>query len=133
MLVLVIAALGALVVGVYRLGERLFGRAVAVLAALIVATRVPFLNYGIRGYVDLVEIALVVWAAVLEARAPAARPTGARAARAGGAAATGGLALRGRVLAVAVPGARLAGPPLARRARPVGAARLGPQRPRNFR
>jgi hypothetical protein len=31
---------------------------------------VPFLNYGIRGYVDLVEIALVVWAALLEARRP---------------------------------------------------------------
>jgi hypothetical protein len=70
MLVLVIAAIGALVVGVFRLGERLFGRAVGALAALIVATRVPFLNYGIRGYVDLVEIALVVWAAVLEARSP---------------------------------------------------------------
>lgn len=70
MLVLVIAAMGALVVGVFRLGERLFGRWVGVLAALIVATRVPYLNYGIRGYVDMVEIALVVWAAVLEARSP---------------------------------------------------------------
>lgn len=70
MLALVILAVGALVVGVFRLGERLFGRAVGILAALIVATRVPLLNYGIRGYVDLVEIALVVWAAVLEARAP---------------------------------------------------------------
>jgi hypothetical protein len=70
MLALVIAALGALVVGVFRLGERLFGWPVGLLAALIVATRVPFLNYGIRGYVDLAEIALVVWAAVLEARSP---------------------------------------------------------------
>ncbi|HEX4760842.1 MAG TPA: glycosyltransferase family 39 protein, partial [Thermoleophilaceae bacterium] len=70
MLALVIAALGALVVGVFRLGEQLFGRWVGVLAALIVATRVPFLNYGIRGYVDLVEMALVVWSAVLEARRP---------------------------------------------------------------
>jgi hypothetical protein len=70
MLALVIAAMGALVVGAYRLGEELFGRAVGLLAALIVATRVPLLNYGIRGYVDLVEIALVVWAAVLEARRP---------------------------------------------------------------
>src|SRR3954469_6627817 len=70
MLALVIAALGAVVVGVFRLGEQLFGRWVGVLAALIVATRVPFLNYGIRGYVDLVEMALVVWSAVLEARRP---------------------------------------------------------------
>jgi hypothetical protein len=33
-----------------------------------VATRVPILNFGIRGYVDLPALALVVWAAVLEAR-----------------------------------------------------------------
>jgi hypothetical protein len=70
MLALVIAALGALVVGVFRLGEELFAWPVGLLAALIVATRVPLLNYGIRGYVDLAEIALVVWAAVLEARSP---------------------------------------------------------------
>src|SRR5436305_3864090 len=70
MLALVIFALGALVVGVFRLGEQLFNRPVGILAALIVATRVPLLNYGIRGYVDIVEIAFVVWAAVLEARSP---------------------------------------------------------------
>jgi hypothetical protein len=70
MLAIVIAALGALVVGVFRLGEQLFNRPVGALAALIVVTRVPLLNYGIRGYVDIVEIALVVWAAVLEARSP---------------------------------------------------------------
>src|SRR3954470_21160832 len=70
MLALVIFALGALVVGVFRLGEQLFNRPVGMLAALIVATRVPLLNYGIRGYVDIVEIAFVVWAAVLEARSP---------------------------------------------------------------
>jgi hypothetical protein len=70
MLALAIAGLGALIVGVFRLGQELFGTAVGALAALIVATRVPFLNYGIRGYVDLAEIALVVWAAVLEARRP---------------------------------------------------------------
>ena len=70
MLILVVAAMGALTVGVFRLGDELFGRGVGVLAALIVATRVPLLNYGIRGYVDLAEIALVVWAAVLEARRP---------------------------------------------------------------
>src|SRR4051794_31051916 len=41
MLGLVLAAMGALVVGVFRLGERLFGWPVGVLAALIVATREP--------------------------------------------------------------------------------------------
>src|SRR5437763_8139185 len=70
MLALVIAALGALVVGMFRLGERLFGRPVGTLAALIVATRVPFLNYGIRGSVALVALAFVVWATVLEGRSP---------------------------------------------------------------
>ncbi len=69
-LVIVLLAIGALVVGVFRLGQELFSTPVGVLAALIVATRVPLLNFGIRGYVDLPTIALVVWAAVLEARSP---------------------------------------------------------------
>jgi hypothetical protein len=70
MLALVILGVGALVVGIFRLGEELFGWPVGLLAAAIVATRVPLLNFGIRGYVDLVEVALIVWAAVLEARRP---------------------------------------------------------------
>src|SRR5919199_5260923 len=45
-LAIVLIAIGALVVGVYRLGDELFSRAVGVLAALIVATRVPLLNFG---------------------------------------------------------------------------------------
>src|ERR671931_2907348 len=70
MLAIVLFALGFLVVGIYRLGVELFSWPVGLLAALIVLTRQPFLNYGIRGYVDLVVIALVIWAAVLEARRP---------------------------------------------------------------
>lgn len=69
-LILVLIAIGALVVGIFRLGQTLYSTPVGVLAALIVATRVPLLNFGIRGYVDLPTIALVVWAAVLEARQP---------------------------------------------------------------
>src|SRR5918998_402611 len=69
-LVIVIASIGALVVGIFRLGQELFATAVGVLAAAIVMTRVPILNFGIRGYVDLPTIALVVWAGVLEARSP---------------------------------------------------------------
>src|SRR5829696_5739442 len=72
-LVLVLIAIAALVVGIFRLGQVLYSAPVGVLAALIVATRVPLLNFGIRGYVDLPTIALVVWAAVLEARAPRRR------------------------------------------------------------
>jgi hypothetical protein len=69
-LVIVLIAIGALVVGIFRLGQELYSTPVGVLAAAIVVTRVPLLNYGIRGYVDLPTIALVVWAAVLEARSP---------------------------------------------------------------
>jgi hypothetical protein len=70
MLAIVIFALGGLVVGVFRLGTELLSWPIGLLAALIVLTRQPFLNYGIRGYVDLVVIALVVWSAVMEARQP---------------------------------------------------------------
>src|SRR5436190_20272732 len=70
MLAIGLLALGMLVVGVFRLGQELFGTWAGVLAAAIIATRVPILNYGIRGYVDLPTAAFVVWATVLEARQP---------------------------------------------------------------
>jgi hypothetical protein len=60
--------LGALGVGLFRLGQALFTTAVGALAAALILTRVPILSYGVRGYVDLPAVALVVWAAVLEAR-----------------------------------------------------------------
>jgi len=69
-LIVVLIAIGALVVGIFRLGQTIYSTPVGVLASLIVVTRVPLLNFGIRGYVDLPTIALVVWAAVLEARRP---------------------------------------------------------------
>ncbi|HYZ81721.1 MAG TPA: hypothetical protein VE571_10650, partial [Solirubrobacteraceae bacterium] len=68
MLAIVLFGLGFLVVGVYRLGVELFSWPIGLLAGLIVLTRQPFLNYGIRGYVDLVVVALVIWATVWEAR-----------------------------------------------------------------
>lgn len=67
-LALVLLGLGALAVGLFRLGEELYAWPVGLLAAAILLTRQPILNYGIRGYVDLPALALVVWAAVLEAR-----------------------------------------------------------------
>src|SRR4051794_4195583 len=70
MLALGLLGLGMLVVGCFRLGTELFGVWAGVAAAAIVATRVPLLNFGIRGYVDLATAAFVVWAAVLEARRP---------------------------------------------------------------
>ena len=69
---LVLLGLGALAVGLFRLGEELYAWPVGLLAAALVVTRQPILNYGIRGYVDLPALALVVWAAVLEARRPRA-------------------------------------------------------------
>ncbi len=70
MLAIGLLALGMLVVGLFRLGQELFGVWAGLLAAAIIATRVPILNYGIRGYVDLPTAAFVVWAAVLEVRTP---------------------------------------------------------------
>src|SRR2546423_3320538 len=68
MLGIVIFSMGWLAVGLYRLGRGSFAWPVGALAALIFITRVPPLHFGIRGYVDLPAIALIVWAAVLEAR-----------------------------------------------------------------
>src|SRR5918997_2387726 len=48
-LVIVIVSIGALVVGIFRLRQTLFSTAVGVLAAAIVVTRVPLLNFGISG------------------------------------------------------------------------------------
>lgn len=70
LLALAILAIGAIAVGLFRLGHELFAWPVGVLAAVIFLTRVPPLNFGIRGYVDLPTIALIVWAAVLEVRRP---------------------------------------------------------------
>src|SRR3954451_7635434 len=70
MLAIGLLALGMLVVGLFRLGQELFGALAGLLAAAIIVTRVPILNFGIRGYVDLPTAAFVVWAAVLEVRRP---------------------------------------------------------------
>ncbi|MEA2397566.1 MAG: hypothetical protein QOK25_1122 [Thermoleophilaceae bacterium] len=70
LLALVLFSIGWLLVGLYRLGRASFAWPVGVLAAAIFATRVPPLNFGIRGYVDLPAIAFVVWAALLEVRRP---------------------------------------------------------------
>ena len=73
MLAIGLLALGMLAVGLFRLGQGLFGTWAGIAAALIIITRVPILNFGIRGYVDLPTVAFVVWAAVLEVRRPAPR------------------------------------------------------------
>lgn len=53
---------------VYRLGAEWFGRAAGALAALILLTRVPILSYGVRAYVDLPYLLLVLSALLVESR-----------------------------------------------------------------
>jgi hypothetical protein len=57
---------------VYRLGSLWFDRPIGAVAALIVLTRAPFLSNGLRAYVDLPYIALVLAALVIETRRPRA-------------------------------------------------------------
>jgi hypothetical protein len=52
----------------YRLGSIWFGRAAGALAALILLTRVPVLSYGVRAYVDIPYLLLVLCALLVEAR-----------------------------------------------------------------
>ena len=85
---------------VYRLGERWFGRAAGALAALLLITRVPILSYGVRAYVDIPYLLLVLGRCSSSRAAPARRRARARAARARRAAAPGGVGLLWPVLAV---------------------------------
>jgi hypothetical protein len=53
---------------VYALGAEWFGRAAGALAALILITRVPILSYGVRAYVDVPYLLLVLSALLVESR-----------------------------------------------------------------
>jgi len=57
---------------VYRLGSEWFGRAAGALAAAILLTRVPILSYGVRAYVDIPYLLLVLGALLVETRRPRA-------------------------------------------------------------
>jgi hypothetical protein len=65
---LAFAALAACGWVVYRLAALWFGRAAGVLAALVLLTRVPILSYGVRAYVDVPYLLLVLSAGLVEAR-----------------------------------------------------------------
>ena len=121
------ASLGLVGYLVYRLGSLWFDRPVGAVAALIVLTRAPYLSNGLRAYVDLPYIALVLGALVLGDQAAARGLAGAGPAGAGRTAAPRGLALRRRVLAL--PGVERreneAGAGVARCARPCRTACLG--------
>ena len=66
------AALGALGWVVYRLGAEWFSPAAGALAAAIVLTRRPVLDFGSRAYVDIPYVALVLGALLVETRRPRA-------------------------------------------------------------
>jgi hypothetical protein len=59
-------AFGAVALGLVKLGARLYAWPVGLLAAAILLTRDQFLYLGVRGTVDVLALALIVWAAVLE-------------------------------------------------------------------
>ena len=69
-ILLCVASFVALVAGVYRLGREAFTPLVGLIAAVLVLSRLDFPFYAARGYLDIAYMALVVWAAVLEARRP---------------------------------------------------------------
>ena len=74
---MVIAYLSLGLVGylVYRLGSLWFDRPIGALAAIFVLTRAPFLSNGLRAYVDLPYMALVLGALLIETKRPrAGRP-----------------------------------------------------------
>ncbi len=69
----VVVALGFLALAgcalvIYRLGESWFSRAAGALAALIFITRVPVLSYGVRAYVDIPYLLLILSALLVESR-----------------------------------------------------------------
>jgi hypothetical protein len=54
---------------IYRIGSVWFSRAAGALAALIFLTRVPVLSYGVRAYVDVPYVLLVLAAVLVESTA----------------------------------------------------------------
>lgn len=74
---------------VYRLGAEWFGRAAGLLAALILLTRAPVLSYGVRAYVDLPYLLLVLCALLVESRSRSRADRGHTARRAGSAPSAG--------------------------------------------
>jgi len=71
---MIIAYLSLALVGylVYRLGSLWFDRPIGAVAAAIVLTRAPFLSNGLRAYVDVPYIALVLGALLIETKRPRA-------------------------------------------------------------
>lgn len=72
--ILAFVLLGVLGFLVYRLGADWFGRAAGMLATAIVLTREPVLSFGVRGYVDIAYLVLVLGALLMVGRGRQAGP-----------------------------------------------------------
>ncbi|MBI5104545.1 MAG: hypothetical protein HZB46_06100 [Solirubrobacterales bacterium] len=70
--VLAFLALGVLAWLVFALGRQWFGTAAGVVAAVVVLTREPVLSYGVRAYVDIPYVCLLLGALLVESRRRAA-------------------------------------------------------------
>ena len=64
----------ALVSGIYVLGRNAFTPLVGAAAAALLVTRFDYPFLAARGYIDIPYLAVVIWAAVVEARAPRRHP-----------------------------------------------------------
>ncbi len=67
---LIIASYLWLIAGVYRLGKTAFTPLIGVIAAALLLTRFDYAFLTARGYIDIPYMAMVVWAAALEAGRP---------------------------------------------------------------
>jgi len=70
LLCLCVLSFVALVAGMYKLGKETFGWVVGLVAALLVLSRLDFPFLAARGYIDIPYLALILWAAALEAQRP---------------------------------------------------------------
>jgi hypothetical protein len=70
LVIICVLSMVALVWGTFRVGEACFGLWPGLLGAAFVGSSFAFLLYAARAYVDMPFLALVVWAAAMEARAP---------------------------------------------------------------
>ncbi len=70
LVLLTVLSLVALTWGAYALGRELFGAWAGAAGALFVGSSFAFALYAVRAYVDVPFLALVLWAAALEARRP---------------------------------------------------------------
>jgi len=74
MVAFAVIAFIVLVAGIYSLGKVAFTPLVGFVAAALLATRFDFPFLAARGYIDVPYLAVVIWAAVIEARAPRKHP-----------------------------------------------------------